>query len=372
MLSDAAFMSRALFHAARGRGRTSPNPLVGAVVVSPDGVIIGQGHHQRAGEPHAEVHALAEAGDRARGATMYCTLEPCCHQGRTGPCVVRIAEAGVSRVVAAVEDPNPLVSGRGFAFLRAHGVKVDVGTAAPVAATLNDAFFTLMRERRPFVTLKAATSLDGRIAEAPGRRTALTSTEANRHAHRVRAEVDAIAVGVGTILVDDPELTARGVYRVRPLTRVIFDRQLRTPPAARVLSTLDAGPVIIVTSHSASACTDLRKPLEARGAEIEVADGVLRPALHRLGERELSSLLIEGGAGLHAAAWDEGVVDYVRLYVTPHVLGSGGVALLADRTFASADLHNRRVEPLGPDVMIEGYVHRPGGSGRRADRTDAD
>jgi diaminohydroxyphosphoribosylaminopyrimidine deaminase/5-amino-6-(5-phosphoribosylamino)uracil reductase len=274
---------------------------------------------------------------------------------------VRIAEAGIARVVAAIEDPNPLVRGRGFAFLRSHGVRVDVGLGASEAAALNDSFFCLMRQQRPFVTLKAATSLDGRIAEAPGRRTALTSTLANRHAHRVRAEVDAIGVGVGTILVDDPELTPRGVFRERPLSRVIFDRNLRTPPTARVLSTLEAGPVIIVTKRRSVADPAVRDALEARGAEIEVVvDGALRPALQRLGEREIGSLLLEGGAALHAAAWDERVVDYVRLYVTPHVLGSEGVALLPDRSFASADLYDRHVAALGPDVLIEGYVHRPG------------
>jgi diaminohydroxyphosphoribosylaminopyrimidine deaminase/5-amino-6-(5-phosphoribosylamino)uracil reductase len=360
MVSEAALMTRALFHAARGRGRTSPNPLVGAVVVSSDGVIVGQGHHQRAGEPHAEVHALMEAGSRAKGATLYCTLEPCCHQGRTGPCVMRIADAGIARVVAAIEDPNPLVSGRGFAYLRDRGVRVEIGLCAAAAAAQNDAFFTLMREQRPFVTLKAATSLDGRIAEATGRRTPLTSTPANRHAHRIRAEIDAIGVGVGTILIDDPYLTPRGVFRERPLTRVIFDRQLRTPPAARVLSTLDAGPVIIVTKPQ-HAGAGVRTALEARGAEIEVVDdGALRPALRRLAGREIGSLLLEGGGGLHAAAWDDGVVDYVRLYVTPHVLGDAGVPLLPDRSFASADLHGRCVAALGPDVLIEGYVHRPG------------
>jgi diaminohydroxyphosphoribosylaminopyrimidine deaminase/5-amino-6-(5-phosphoribosylamino)uracil reductase len=154
-------MERALFLAERGRGRTSPNPLVGAVIVSPDGVVVGQGAHERAGEPHAEVHALTSAGERARGATLYCTLEPCCHRGRTGPCVDRIVEAGVARVVAACEDPNPLVSGRGFSYLRAHGVTVEVGLGAAAAATLNQPFFTLMREGRPFVILKAATSVDG-------------------------------------------------------------------------------------------------------------------------------------------------------------------------------------------------------------------
>src|SRR5471032_893352 len=257
-------MERALFHAGRGRGRTSPNPLVGAVIVSPDGVIVGQGFHERAGEAHAEVRALAEAGERARGATLYCTLEPCCHLGRTGPCVHRIVAAGVARVVAAVEDPNPLVSGRGFAFLRAAGVAVDVGLFAGAAAALNQAFFTLMLEGRPFVVLKAATSLDGFIAERPGHRTPLTSAEANRHAHRIRAEVDAIGVGIGTVISDDPILTARGVYRERPLTRVVFDRQLRTPPDARLLSTPEAGPVIIVTTPSAADRADRRRPLEAQ------------------------------------------------------------------------------------------------------------
>jgi diaminohydroxyphosphoribosylaminopyrimidine deaminase / 5-amino-6-(5-phosphoribosylamino)uracil reductase len=353
------YMERALFHAARGAGRTSPNPLVGAVVVSAEGVVVGQGFHQRAGEAHAEVHALGEAGARARGATLYCTLEPCCHQGRTGPCVSRIVDAGVARVVAAVEDPNPAVRGRGFAFLRARGVAVEVGLAAERAITLNEPFFTLMREGRPFVVLKAATSADGRIAAAPGRRTALTSAAANRHAHRVRAEVDAIGVGSGTVLADDPELTARGAYRERPLTRVIFDRRLRTPPTARVLSTPAAGPVIIVTTARAASRADLRGALEQRGAQIEIAAGdTFRAALERLAGRQIESLLLEGGGAVHAAAWDEGLVDYARIYVTPHLLGPGGVPLLPDRNFSTADLRERRVVPLGPDVLIEGYVHR--------------
>src|SRR5215813_8185685 len=163
---DRDYMDRALQLAERGRGRTSPNPLVGAVVVSSEGVVVGQGFHRRVGAAHAETVALDEAGDRARGATLYLTLEPCCHQGRTGPCVARIVDSGIARVVAAVEDPNPLVSGRGFAFLREHGVPVEVGLHAGEATALNQPFFTLMRERRPFVIMKAATSADGRIAEA--------------------------------------------------------------------------------------------------------------------------------------------------------------------------------------------------------------
>jgi diaminohydroxyphosphoribosylaminopyrimidine deaminase/5-amino-6-(5-phosphoribosylamino)uracil reductase len=353
-------MDRALLLAERGRGRTSPNPMVGAVIVAADGVIVGQGYHERAGQPHAEVNALEMAGARARGATLFCTLEPCCHVGRTGACVRRIVAAGIARVVAAVGDPNPMVSGQGFVYLHEHGVEVDVGLRAGAATELNQPFFTLVHERRPFVILKAATSADGCIAAAPGRRTHLTSPAADRHAHRIRAEIDAIGVGSGTILVDDPRLTPRGAYRERPLTRVIFDRRLRTPPAARVLSTCDAGPVIIVTTAEAAGRAELRRPLEQRGAEIDVApDRSLRSALERLGARRIESLLIEGGAALHAAAWDEDLVDFVRLYVTPNALGRGGLPLLDGRSFSSAELIERRVEPIGADLLIEGYVHRP-------------
>jgi diaminohydroxyphosphoribosylaminopyrimidine deaminase / 5-amino-6-(5-phosphoribosylamino)uracil reductase len=357
---DERWMERALFLAERGRGRTSPNPLVGAVVVTPEGVIAGQGAHERAGEAHAEVHALDAAGSLARGATMYCTLEPCCHTGRTGPCAARLVEAGIARVVAAIEDPNPLVRGGGFAYLRAHGVEVTVGVGAAAATAMNQPFLTLIRERRPFVLLKAATSADGRIAARPGERTALTSPAANRHAQRVRAEVDAVGIGSGTLLVDDPRLTPRGVYRERPLTRVIFDRRLRTPPAARILSTLDAGPVIIVTSAEAAGRGAARAALEHRGAQIEIAaNATFAAALARLGARGIASLLLEGGAALHGAAWDEGLVDFVRLYLTPRVLGLEGVPLLDGRPFASAALIERRVEPLGVDTLVEGYVHGP-------------
>ena len=352
-------MDRALFLAARGRGRTSPNPMVGAVIVSRDGVVVGQGYHERAGEPHAEVHALAAAGSQARGATLYCTLEPCCHQGRTGPCVTRIVDAGIARVVAAVEDPNPLVRGRGFAFLRSAGIEVDIGLRAAPATALNQPFFTLIREHRPFVIVKAATSLDGRIAEAPGRRTLLTSSAANRHAQRMRAEVDAIGVGVGTVLVDDPILTPRGAFRERPVTRVIFDRTLRTPATARLLSTRDAGPVIIVTTATDASRAEARTALESAGADIVVTDGTFRSGLAALGARQIGSLLLEGGAALHASAWRERLVDYVRLYVTPHVLGAGGVPLLPECAVGPSELFDRRIEPLGPDVLIEGYVHRP-------------
>ena len=264
MVEDANYMDRALSLAELGRGRASPNPMVGALVVSPAGVIVGAGHHEEAGLAHAEIQALTEAGSGATGATLYCSLEPCCHTGRTGPCVERIVEAGITRVVVGVEDPNPLVNGGGIRYLRRHGVHVDVGVCRAEAARLNQAFFTLIGKHRPFVTLKVATSLDGRIAATSGRRTQLTSAPANRQVHLLRAEVDAIAVGSGTVLADDPLLTARGVHRSRPLTRVLFDTRLRTPPAARVLSTLDAGPVIIVTTEAGAQ----RGPRAGRGPEV--------------------------------------------------------------------------------------------------------
>ena len=353
-------MRRAIEHARRGLGRTTPNPIVGACVVSDEGVVIGQGAHEFAGGPHAEINALDEAGADARGATLYCTLEPCSHTGRTGPCSERIIAAGIRRVVAAMEDPFPLVSGRGFAALRAHGIEVEIGVEQDAAIRLNQPFLTAVRTGRPFVILKAATSLDGRIA-VEGERTWLSSLGALRHAQYVRACVDAIGVGSETILIDDPLLTAREVYRERPLTRVIFDRRLRTPASARVLTTLASGPVIILTAPDAEQAAGRSvRALRERGATVlPVNGGGIEAALRQLAALGIQSLLIEGGAGLHGAVWDEGIVDYVQLYVTPPWLGDAGVPLLAGRNFSPASLHERRVEQIGPDVLIEGYVHRP-------------
>ena len=353
-------MRRAIEQARRGLGRTTPNPVVGAVVVSDEGVVIGQGSHEFAGGPHAEINALDEAGADARGATLYCTLEPCSHTGRTGPCSERIIAAGIRRVVAAMEDPFPLVSGRGFAALRAQGIEVDVGVEHEAAVRLNQPFLITVRTGRPFVILKAATSLDGRIA-VEGERTSLSSLGALRHAQYMRATVDAIGVGSETMLIDDPLLTAREVYRERPLARVIFDRRLRTPASARVFTTLGSGPVIILTAPDAER-TDGRgvRALREQGATVlPVNDGRIEGALRRLPPLGIQSLLIEGGARLHAAVWDEDLADYVQLYVTPPWLGDEGVPLLAGRNFSSASLHERRVEQIGPDVLIEGYVHRP-------------
>jgi len=352
-------MRRALEHARRGLGRTTPNPVVGACIVSDEGVVLGQGAHERAGEPHAEVNALEEAGSDARGATLYCTLEPCVHTGKTGPCTERIIAAGIRRVVAAMEDPFPLVGGRGFAMLRANGIEVHTGVGYDAAVRLNQPFLTTTREGRPFVILKAATSLDGRIAAVAGRRTQLTSPRAMTHAHYIRACTDAIAVGSETILIDDPLLTAREVYRERPLVRVVFDRRLRTPVGARLISTLSAGPVIILTAAE-SLRTERAKALHEAGARLIPVPGPgIAAALSVLPNFDVQSLVLEGGARVQRAAWDEGVVDYVQLYVAPLWLGDGGVPLLEGCAFSPTSLVENRVEQLGPDVLIEGYVHRP-------------
>jgi diaminohydroxyphosphoribosylaminopyrimidine deaminase/5-amino-6-(5-phosphoribosylamino)uracil reductase len=354
-------MRRALEQARRGIGRTTPNPVVGACVVTSEGVVVGDGAHERAGDAHAEVNALNEAGEHARGATLYCTLEPCSHTGRTGPCTERIIAAGITRVVAAMKDPFPLVSGRGFAALREHGIEVEEGLERDAAARLNQPFLVTIREGRPFVILKAATSIDGRIAAARGMRTPLTSAAANRRVQYLRAQVDAIAVGSETVLVDDPRLTARDVYRERPLTRVVLDRRLRTPPTARLLSTLSAGPVIIVTTREGTAARGAaRAALERAGANVIAPEEAgLRHALQSLAALDVQSVVLEGGSAVHAAAWDEDVVDYVQLYVTPIALGADGVRLLAGRSWPLSSLIDPRVEVLGPDTLIEGYVHRP-------------
>ncbi len=358
MATDADFMRRALFHAGRSEGATTPNPLVGAVIVSPDGIVVGQGRHRRAGEPHAEVFALDDAGDRSRGATLFVNLEPCCHTGRTGPCTRRIIAAGIKRVVAAMPDPNPLVGGKGFDELRAHGIRVDVGTLGDEALRLNRAFTLVQTEGRPMVIAKAATSLDSRIAAAPGVRTQLTSAEANRRTQRLRAGVDAVGIGSGTLLADDPILTVRDCYRPRPLARVVFDRRLRTPATARLFSTLGAGPVIILTTAAAAGGHPERaQALTAAGATLIEGVGDLRQDLRALAPLDISTLLLEGGAVMHAAAWRARVIDRVHVIMAPTALGDGGVKFFDGIDVPLSDLIPVKVEMLGPDAWMEADVH---------------
>ena len=348
-------MSRALALAERGRGRTSPNPMVGAVVVDADGVVVGRGFHEQAGGAHAEVHALRDAGTRARGATLYCTLEPCSHVGRTAACAPVVADSGVARVVLATGDPNPLVNGRGIEMLRSRSIAVSTGMLEAEARALNAPFFSVMMRRRPFITMKVAMSADHRIALRPGVRTPLTGAAAFRLIHRDRAEVDAIAVGSGTVLADDPALTARGAFRYRPLVRVVFDSRLRTPPDARLFSTLDRGPVIIVSTRAAATRdADRAALLTGAGADL-IAEGTLDGALEQLAARGISSMIVEGGTTLHRAFWDAGLVDRVQMYMTPHRLGTDGLEWLP---LPLPGLVGVTRTLLGADFLIEGYVHR--------------
>lgn len=359
---DDAHMREALRLAAKGRGGTSPNPMVGAVVVDGRGAVVGTGYHERAGGDHAEVRALDAAGGAARGGTLYCTLEPCCHHGRTGPCVERIAAAAVARVVVAMPDPNPAVNGAGVEWLRRRGVTVDVGLRGREAARLNEAFVTWVTRRRPFVTMKVAASLDARIAARRGARTALTSPAARRIVHAARAEVDAVGVGSTTVLVDDPRLTARETPRRRPLTRVVFDRRLRTPPAARLFGTREAGPVVVLTVEAASARRrERRSRLEDAGAVVECLDAgrFLPDACERLAARGVTSLVVEGGRRVHEALWDAALVDRVQIFVAPVELGPDGVAWM-DRGKVFGGVGALSVRRCGPDLLMEADVHRTG------------
>ncbi len=355
--TDAVLMERAFLVGERGRGRTAPNPIVGAVVVSPKGIVVGQGAHLEAGGPHAEIFALDEAGSEARDGTLYCTLEPCSHVGRTGPCVERIVGARIKRVVFPIRDPNPRVAGAGAAFLRAHGVDVVEGVGVEEAERCNVAFLTWITQLRPHVTIKAAVSTDGFVGRVD-KRIKLSGPAADRYLQRQRAEVEAIAVGSGTVLTDDPWLTARGAYRYRPLTRLIFDWGVQLSPSARVFSTLEAGPVIMVVSARAAANNPVPLvSLERRGVMVDRReDRLLAPLLKWLGARGVTSLLVEGGPTLQRAFVTEGLVDRMQLIVTPEMLGHG-VRLTLGAGERLAWTHPPRTKMLGDDLLMEIDVH---------------
>jgi diaminohydroxyphosphoribosylaminopyrimidine deaminase/5-amino-6-(5-phosphoribosylamino)uracil reductase len=358
VVTDTELMRRALFHAARATGATAPNPVVGAVVVSREGIVVGQGRHPKAGDPHAEVFALEEAGQRARGGTLYVTLEPCCHYGRTAPCTKRVIASGVSRVVIAMKDPNPLVNGQGIAELRAAGLQVDVGLLEDEARRLNLGFVTVQTLGRPEVIVKAASSADGFIAARPGDRTAISAGAANRRAQRLRAVVDAVGVGSGTVIADDPLLTVRESFRARPLVRAVFDRRLRTPPTARVLSTLSSGPVIILTSAGTIEREAGRaRRLREAGATLVAGGDVIVGAIRALVDFDVTTLLVEGGAVIHQALFDAGVVDTVHLIVSSNALGPGGVPVFGTGVVGVPGVAPSLVTELGPDRWMEFDVH---------------
>ncbi|HWC02558.1 MAG TPA: bifunctional diaminohydroxyphosphoribosylaminopyrimidine deaminase/5-amino-6-(5-phosphoribosylamino)uracil reductase RibD [Methylomirabilota bacterium] len=362
---DALWMDRALRLAARGIGLTSPNPMVGAVLVR-DGRVVGEGAHLRAGGPHAEAVALAAAGPAARGATCYVTLEPCSHFGRTPPCADALVRDGVARVVTAMRDPSPEVDGRGLARLRAAGVPVSVGVREAQARGLNRAFVCAVTQGRPHVTLKAAMTLDGKIAAADGASRWITGDLARLEAHRLRFAADAVLVGVGTVLADDPQLTVRhaGLPPKEPL-RVVVDSRLRTPAAARVLRSGD--PRRAVVACVAPAPAGPAAVLRAQGNRvIELpSDGGrvdLRLLLEALRALDVIAVLAEGGAEIGGALAEAGLVDRVAFFVAPRLLGGreapgplGGRGRPLKEALSLTDVVTRR---LGEDLLVEAEVGR--------------
>ena len=356
--ADQPYMAQALRLAERGLYSTSPNPRVGCVIVR-DGVVVGEGWHQRAGEAHAEVNALQQAGAAARGATAYVTLEPCSHHGRTPPCTEALLAAGIGRVVAAMADPNPLVAGRGLAQLQAAGVAVDVGLMADEAHELNIGFVSRMTRQRPWVRLKAAASLDGKTALQNGESQWITGPQARQDGHCWRARACAILSGIGTVRKDDPQLNVRGVDTPRQPLKVIVDSRLELSPAARLL---EAGNVLLVSAGQAVAeVAEKAAALRERGAEIlDLPDGKgrvdLHALLHELARRGLNEVHVEAGSRLNGALLAAGLVDEVLLYLAPCLLGDTAQGLFALPALESlAGKHRlaiREVKQFGDDLRV--------------------
>lgn len=361
---DIGYMRLALRLARKGLGGTSPNPAVGAVLVSPGDAIVGRGYHKRAGCPHAEAEALAEAGRAARGATLYVNLEPCSHHGRTPPCAEALVEHGVAKVFFSIRDPNPLVSGRGAAILRGAGVEVAEGLLAAEAARLNEAFIKFIATGLPFVTMKSAMTMDGKIATAGGNSKWITGDKARRYVHLLRSRSDAVLVGVGTVLADDPLLTVRLVKAGRDPLRVVVDSTARTPADARLLKT-GAPPLIAVTSRADPAKRDA---LAAAGAKVAVlpADDDGRVDLASLcaylGRQGITSVLVEGGGKVASSALKAGVVDKILVFVAPKMVGGNGPGpvseTLADTVNEAVPLTAPSVRRFGPDVLLTAYMRR--------------
>jgi diaminohydroxyphosphoribosylaminopyrimidine deaminase/5-amino-6-(5-phosphoribosylamino)uracil reductase len=364
LTSETSFMKLALRLAARGAGWVSPNPMVGAVLVK-DGQVVGKGYHRQAGWPHAEIEALRDAGDAARGADLYVTLEPCNHQGRTPPCTQAIVAAGVRRVIIATSDPNPQVTGGGAEFLSAQGVEVTVGVLETAARQLNAAWFHWVETAQPWVIAKAACSLDGRIATTTGESQWLTGEAARAYGHSLRHRCDAIVVGIGTVLADNPQLTARLLRgRSRDPIRVILDSRLRLPLDSRLATLNSPAPTWVATTGQAP--QEAIQALQGRGVQVMVLpvedDKVSLPALLKcLGARQVQSLLVEGGAETLGAFFDQRLVQQFYFFYAPKILGGvkapgavggQGVTHLGEAHIA----RNLTIRRLGVDLLVSGYL----------------
>jgi diaminohydroxyphosphoribosylaminopyrimidine deaminase/5-amino-6-(5-phosphoribosylamino)uracil reductase len=376
--TDQQFLRRALDLAREGIGLASPNPYVGAVIVDAGANVVGTGTYNYAGVKHAEVLALEEAGEKARGGTLYINLEPHAHQGRTPPCTDALIAAGIHRVVASMPDPNPKVAGRGFEKLRAAGIQVEVGTLEAEARLLNEAFARYIRHGAPLVTLKSAMTLDGKIAPSAAARSKreagipaggwITGESARAHVQQQRHQNDAILTGVGTIFADDPLLTDRsGQPRRRPLLRVVLDSKLRLPLESRLVRSSTDDVLVFGCADDAAK----QRELEARGIRVEQMAGAAsagRPAIHavlrRLGELEIVSVMIEGGATVNGAALCAGAVDKVFLYYAPKLMGDDDAIAFASGSAAHEMNRTLRVNQIqlhrfGDDVAVEGYLRDP-------------
>lgn len=363
-MNDERYMQRALELAIKAEGDTSPNPVVGCVIVDADGNIVGEGYHHKAGEPHAEINALAEAKQLARGATAYVTLEPCAHYGRTGPCCVALARAGIKKVVVACTDPNPLVAGQGIQYLRLQGVEVVTGICEKEALRLNERFFTWISKQRPFITLKYAMTLDGKIAARTGDSKWITGEEARTFAHRLRRQHDAVLVGIGTVLADDPELTCRMVQGKNPV-RVVLDSKLKISLMATVLN--PAADTLIITGLDADRIKAealaalpnvevIRLPEKNGHLPIDLVIAVLA-------QRGITSVLVEGGSAVHGAFKDAGFADRIYAFIAPKLVGGsqgftpmGGVG--SDFIEDGWQLDEVEYKILGQDFLITGLVRK--------------
>lgn len=360
MDTDLTHMRRALHLALKGRGKVSPNPLVGAVVVR-QGRVVGEGAHLQVGGPHAEVHAFAAAGKRSRGATLYVTLEPCAHQGRTPPCTEAVLRAGIRRLVCAMEDPDPRVQGKGLTQLRAAGLQVEVGLGREEAERQNAAYLKHRRTGRPLLILKLAQSLDGRIATAEGDTRWISGEQSRVLVHRWRSWTDAVMVGAGTVLADDPLLDVR-LVRGRSPRPLVVDGRLRVPLQARVFQRPGA---VLITAHSAPAKT--RRAFEAQGVAVWTFPARrgqldLAQVMERAGSEGLTSILLEGGGQLAAAALRAQVVDQLRIFVAPCLIGEGvpAVGELGIRRLTNAlRLEQVALRRLGPDILYTAEVVYP-------------
>lgn len=361
MIKDMEYMQLALALARKGCGWVAPNPMVGAVIVK-DGEIIGQGWHEKCGQPHAERNALASCTKSPRGATMYVTLEPCCHTGRQPPCTDAILEAGIRRVVVGSGDPNPLVAGKGIQILRAHGIEVTENVLWEECQQLNEVFFHYIRTKRPFVVMKYAMTLDGKIAAYTGASKWITGEKARNHVQEQRHRYSAIMAGVGTVLADDPLLTCRINESKNPI-RIICDTNLRTPLTAQVVATAKQIPTVLATC-----CTDggQQRPYKEAGCRmlcIQKKNGHvdLEQLMERLGQEQIDSVLLEGGGTLNWAALESGIVQKVQAYIAPKLFGGQtaktpieGVGVSSPA--AAVHLKNSTITCLGEDFLIESEV----------------